>query len=149
MKISFHFLNNRSHKKVLWVISVAVLIILTPIVIWGGAKSGFYNLSFGIGIAVCLWAFFIGGSMLLFLSPKMISTCFGSLLTLGADEFHSGAGLITAINTEVTKIAHALGFLCANNCNGPDPFIVTMIWLALGIIILLCIPVIFFDDRSS
>ncbi len=130
--------------RIVWITAIIILIIFTAILVFGfGFLLGFHKT--GITITVLLWALFLGGTALMFLSQKMITTVFGSLLGIGTSDIGTGAGLITAVNKQVTDISVQLHFLASDSPTIPDSFVTGMVWLFFTVVFLLCLPAFFID----
>jgi uncharacterized membrane protein YgcG len=139
---------------ILWVFIFVVLAVLTLIVILLFGYIGQFRL--GVGISTGIWAVFFGTAALFFLSSKWLTTLAGGILGIGANDIGAkGGNSLTQANDAVNGIAKAIAKVAAVPPPPPpadgsssfggdvDPFIVSMVWLFVIILGVLCIPAFF------
>jgi hypothetical protein len=139
---------------ILWVAVFVLLAILTLIIILLFGYIDKFRL--GVGISTGIWAIFFGTAALFFLSSKWLTTIAGGIGSISVSDLTKGEPL-TQANTIVDGIAKTVAKVApvtstpplngsANTLdatNGVDPFIVSMVWLFIIILGILCIPAFF------
>ena len=134
--------------KALWAFSIVEMIVITAAFVGGFYAYG--NPKPGLIIATILWAIFFGVTGLMFLSSKAIYTVFGLLLGTSVSEFGSSSGLISALNRAITEITGGIAVAMGNEATGKqDPFISMLVWIFVLIVIVLCLPAFFIEDKSE
>jgi hypothetical protein len=142
---------------ILWIFLFIVLAILTLIVI---LFFGYINqFRLGVGISTGIWAVFFGTIALFFLSSKWLTTIAGGVAGIGTSGVGEKSNSLNQANDAVEVIAKTIAkvaptqeqlntFQPGQEMN-PDPFTVSMIWLFLIIVGVLCIPAFFGGGGSG
>jgi hypothetical protein len=134
--------------RVVWAILVLLLLLFTVVEVFALRWiTGSYHP--GIFLAVLVWSIFFGLTALLFLPSKAITTTFGGLMGISLSEASTAAGLISATNRSVTAVAEQLGAIVSVGKGTADPFIALIVWTAVLILTVLCLPAFFLSDSGD